>query len=137
MERLEFALICERGKATLGEGNSSVGDLLLGLLAQAGLVDIQSMLNDKTFALVPPYQHPDQAALRRVIIANADDGRWIWSREDAKRCFLAGGRLERESRRVGNAGWQKAGRHRARTRRRLHTGGGGIHYLISGRRPAK
>ena len=38
VERIEFALICERGKAAVGEGNSSVGDLLPGMLAQAGLI---------------------------------------------------------------------------------------------------
>jgi ubiquinone/menaquinone biosynthesis C-methylase UbiE len=43
VERIEFALICERGKATLGEGNNSVGDLLPGLLAHAGLIDIRCM----------------------------------------------------------------------------------------------
>jgi hypothetical protein len=46
-------VICERGKTQVGEGNSSVGDLLPGLLAEAGLVAVQCALDDNTFALVP------------------------------------------------------------------------------------
>jgi len=53
VERAAFTLICERGKAALGEGDNSVGDLLPGYFAQAELMDIQTFLNDKTFALVP------------------------------------------------------------------------------------
>jgi SAM-dependent methyltransferase len=136
MERIEFALICERGKAKVGEGNSSVGDLLPGLLAQAGLVDIQCVLDDKAFALVPPYEPDDQRALRDVIIANAGRDRWHWSREDAKRYFVAGGGHEKDF----GARW---GCRLAESREtaqelganRLHTAGGGVHYLVSGRRP--
>ncbi len=38
VERVAFALICERGKAALGEGDSSVGDLLPGHFVLAGLL---------------------------------------------------------------------------------------------------
>jgi SAM-dependent methyltransferase len=136
VERVEFMLICERGKAAVGEGNSSVGDLLPGLLAQAGLVDIQCVLDDKAFALVPPYEPDDQRALRDVIIASADSDRWTWSREDAKRYFLAGGGHANDF----EARWQRRlaeSRETAQELRanRLHTAGGGIHYLVSGRRP--
>ena len=135
VERIEFALICERGKAAVGEGNSSVGDLLPGMLAQAGLSDIRSMLNDETFALVPPYEPADQRALRRAIIDNADSDHWIWSREDARRYFLAGGGHEPEF----QARWRRRLEEARQTAQelaagRLHTAGGGIHYLISARR---
>ena len=63
IERIAFAVICERGKAAVGEGDSSVGDLLPGMLAEAGLIDVQCTLNDKTFALAPPYEPDDQRAL--------------------------------------------------------------------------
>jgi ubiquinone/menaquinone biosynthesis C-methylase UbiE len=135
VERIEFAVICERGKAAVGEGNSSVGDLLPGLLAQAGLSDIRSMLNDRPFALVPPYDRAEQRALRSAIIDNAGSDHWIWSREDARRYFLAGGGHDPEF----EVRWQ---RRLEETRQeaqelvagRLHTAGGGIHYLISARR---
>ena len=134
VEGVAFALICERGKAAVGEGNSSVGDLLPGMLAEAGLSDIRSMLNDKAFALVPPYEPDDQRALRTVMIDNADIDHWIWSREDARRYFLAGGGHEPEF----QPRWQRRLDEARRTAQelaagRLHTAGGGIHYLISGR----
>ena len=136
IERIAFALICERGKAEVGEGNSSVGDLLPGMLAEAGLIDIHCTLNDKTFALAPPYEPVDQRALRDVIIANAESDWWVWSREEAKRYFLAGGGRENEF----EPRWQRRLEESRETARelaanRLHTAGGGIHYLISGRRP--
>ena len=54
------------------------------------------MLNNKAFALVPPYAPDDQRALRDVIIASAGEDRWTWSRQDAKRYFLAGGGAEND-----------------------------------------
>ena len=136
MERVEFAVICERGKTQVGEGNSSVGDLLPGLLAEAGLVDVHCALDDKTFALVPPYESGDQRALRDAIIADAVSDRWTWSRADAKRYFLAGGGDGKDF----EARWQRRLAETRETaqelrRNRLHTAGGRIHYLVSGRRP--
>ena len=32
-DRVRFQLLCERGKAALGEGNNSIGDLLAGYFA--------------------------------------------------------------------------------------------------------
>jgi SAM-dependent methyltransferase len=136
VERVEFALICERGKAALGEGNSSVGDLLPGLLVEAGLTDIRCVLNDKTDMLTPPYEPDDQQALREAIIASAGSARWIWSRDDALRYFRAGGGNDSEF----EARWQRRLDEGSRTARdleahRFHTAGGGIHYLVSARRP--
>ena len=36
-----FVLACERGKIALGEGDNSVGDLVPGYFAEAGLTDIE------------------------------------------------------------------------------------------------
>lgn len=95
IERFEFSLICERGKTALGEGNSSVGDLLPGYFARAGLRDVQTFVNDKTFELVAPYASPAQTALRDVIVEEARTDRWGGQTEaEAKRYFLAGGGSE-------------------------------------------
>ena len=68
-----------------------------------------------------------------MIIANAESDWWVWSREEAKRYFLAGGGREDEF----EPRWLEESRETARelAANRLHTAGGGIHYLISGRRP--
>ena len=136
IERVEFALICERGKAAVGEGNSSIGDLLPGLVVQAGLIDVRSVLNDRTSMLMPPYELDDQRALRDAIIAGSKSGRWIWSRAEARRYFVAGGGDETEF----ESRWQRRLDEVRETvqelaQHHLHTAGGGIHYLISARRP--
>jgi SAM-dependent methyltransferase len=41
---VSFYLTCEQGKAALGEGNSSLGDLVPGYFAEPGLVDIEAFL---------------------------------------------------------------------------------------------
>lgn len=138
VERFEFALTYERGKAALGEGNNSVGDLLPGYFARAGLEDVQTFLNDKTFELVPPYSSPAQQALRDAILADADLESWSGLTEAAtRRCYLAGGGSEatfadRWQRRVDEA------RNIAREliSRSLDTAGGGLQYVVAGRRPA-
>lgn len=136
VERVAFALICERGKAALGEGDNSVGDLLPGYFAQAGLLDIQTFLNDKTFALVPPYSSPAQRALRTAMLEDAKSDRWVGrSASDTKRYYLAGGGDENEfevrwQRRLSEA---REAAHRL-TANQLHTAGGGLQYVVSGRR---
>jgi SAM-dependent methyltransferase len=135
-ERVAFALHCERGKAALDEGDNSVGDLLPGYFAQAGLTGIQTFLNDKAFALVPPYASPEQQALRTAMLEDAASDRWVgWSASAAKRYYLAGGGPEDEF----EPRWQRRlseAREVARqlTANHLHTAGGGIQYVVSGRR---
>jgi len=136
VERVAFALLCERGKAVLGEGDNSVGDLLPGYFAHAGLVEIETFLNDRAFALVPPYASPAQRALRAAWLEDAASDRWVgWPASDAKRYYLAGGGIEddfepRWQRRLSEAR-QAAGQL---TANQLHTAGGGVQYLVSGRR---
>ncbi|MGH2929492.1 MAG: class I SAM-dependent methyltransferase, partial [Solirubrobacteraceae bacterium] len=137
LERVGFAAICERGKAALGEGDNSVGDLLPGYFAGAGLTDIQTSLNDKTFSLIPPYASAEQAALKDEMLEDAAHDRWIWPVSVARRYYLAGGGDDQ----AFEARWQRrlsetheAVRHL--TANQLHTAGGGIEYVVAGRRPA-
>jgi SAM-dependent methyltransferase len=138
VEHVEFVLTCERGKQALGEGNSSVGDLLPGYLHNAGFRDIQSFLNDKTDQLVPPYERPDERALAQAIITSSEERRWTWTEDDARRYFAAGGgQAEDFDRR-----WQRRLSEQEELAQqlrdgRLHGSGGGIHYLISGRRASR
>jgi ubiquinone/menaquinone biosynthesis C-methylase UbiE len=138
VERFEFALIYERGKTALGEGNSSVGDLLPGYFARAGLKDVQTFLNDKTFELVPPYSTPAQQALHGAIVADADVQSWSGLTEaETRRCYLAGGGNEetfadRWQRRLDEA----RSIVRGLSSDSLDTAGGGIQYVVAGRRPA-
>src|SRR3954451_12430643 len=93
-ERLDvvrFYVTCEEGKIALGEGNSSLGDLVPGYFNDAGLEDIKACQSDKVSLMVPPYASPDQQALREAYLADAETGGWGWTKEEARRYFDAGG----------------------------------------------
>jgi ubiquinone/menaquinone biosynthesis C-methylase UbiE len=51
---IHFYATCEVGKAKLGEGDNSVGDLLPGYFAEVGLTVVACYLSDKTSPLWPP-----------------------------------------------------------------------------------
>lgn len=136
VDRVRFALTCERGKIALGEGNNSVGDLLPGHFAEAGLIEVETFINDKASALVPPYHTEEQQVFRSAWVEDAQERRWIWSREETKRFFLAGGGVERDFDEI----WQRRMREldvsvENLEASKLHTAGGGIHYVVCGRRP--
>jgi ubiquinone/menaquinone biosynthesis C-methylase UbiE len=136
VERLGFLLVCQRGKAVLGDGDAAATDLLPGMLRRSGLVDIRSFTSDMTDLLIAPYETPAQRALRTTILDAADDAWSGWSRTQAHRWFVAGGGQEREFDEL----WERRLAEDRRTRQALREGrsdsaGGHIHYLISGRRP--
>src|SRR5580704_13610072 len=91
LARARLQLICERGKAALGEGNNSIGDLIPSLFAERALVNVRVYLNDKANVFLPPYDSPEQRAAleERADLKQRDF--WIWSRDDTHRYFLAGG----------------------------------------------
>jgi ubiquinone/menaquinone biosynthesis C-methylase UbiE len=135
LDRLGFYLTCERGKIALSEGDSSVGDLLPGLFADAGLTEIQTFLNDKAFMLVPPYRSGAEQALKAAILEAAEQQRWIWARRDARRFYLAGGGLESGFAECWERRLAELDREAEALRsNRLVSAGGGIQYAVCGRR---
>jgi SAM-dependent methyltransferase len=135
VDLLQFYLICERGKLALGEGDSSVGDLLPRYLADQGAVEIQTFIADKTTQMTPPYASEEQQAVATALLGGAD--RWIWSRGETERFFIAGGGAPGDF----DAGWDRriaerrvvADRVRANA---FHGAGATIHYVVAARRPA-
>src|SRR5215471_11349843 len=79
LARVRLQLICERGKAALGEGNNSIGDLLPGLFAERGLIEVRVHLNDKANAFLPPYDSPEQRAVLEERTDFKQRDFWIWS----------------------------------------------------------
>jgi SAM-dependent methyltransferase len=134
--RARLQLICERGKAALGEGTNSIGDILPGLFAERGLINGCVYLNDKANVLLPPY---DSAEQRAVLEERADLNHrdfWIWSRKDTQRYFLAGGGRDDEF----DALWSLAigggdAFDKAVADRTYVGAGAGIGYLVAGRKP--
>lgn len=135
MVRVRLQLICERGKAALGEGNNSIGDLVPGLFAERDLIDVCVYLNDKVHVLLPPYDSPEQRAELEERAERKHRDFWIWSREETHRYFLAGGGRDVEF----DALWTVAIRGREKFDKaiddRTYAGaGGGIGYLVAGRK---
>jgi len=85
ISRVRLQLTRERGKAALGEGNNSIGDLIPGLFAERNLINVCVHLNDKANLFLPPYDSPEQRAMleERVDLKHRDF--WIWSHEDTHR----------------------------------------------------
>lgn len=132
---VRLQLTCERGKAALGEGNNSVGDIVPGLFVAAGLADVAVYLNDKTNALLPPYSTPEQqAVLEEGQDFEARDF-WIWSRSDTLRYFLAGGGAADQF----DALWKSATGGVERFRKGVSDqtyshAGAALNYLVAGRK---
>jgi SAM-dependent methyltransferase len=136
LARVRLQLICERGKAALGEGNNSIGGLVPGLFAERGLIGVRVYLNDKTNVFLPPYGSLEERAMLEERADLKDREFWVWSREDTHRYFLAGGGREDEF----DALWSVAIANDRKFDEAIAAGtyagaGGGITYLIAGRKP--
>lgn len=131
---VHFYATCEAGKAKLGEGDNSVGDLLPGYFAEVGLTVSACYLSDKTSPLWPPYSSPEQAALVQAFSTAAADQRCPWSAEETRRYFVARG--------GDPTTFSKAWSTRLREMQAdladiqsgtLSTGGGLLMYLVAGK----
>src|SRR3954470_22033799 len=133
----QFYLVCEKGQIALGEGDSSLGDLVPGLFQQAGLTDIQTYMSDKVSLMLPPYKSEEQQALAREYAAGAERGAFGWTREEAWRWYSAGGG---DASSFEPAWARRVAENRAQVEAiadgTFHSAGGQVLYLVSGRRLA-
>ena len=135
LKGVRLQLTCERGKAALGEGNNSVGDIIPGLFVASGLNDVAVYLNDKTNAFLPPYDTSEQRAMREEMLDFEGRDFWIWNRADTYRYFLAGGGADAEF----DALWKSVTDGNGRLARAIadqtysHSGAS-LNYLIAGRK---
>ena len=135
---VRFYVTCEDGKAALGRGNNSVGDLVPGYFNDAGLEEIQACQSDKVTLMIPPYASDDQQAVKEAYIADADaGGGWGWTKEEARRYFQAGGGDPGEFDDIWERRMEDARRLAAAVENgTFNAAGGDVLYLISARRPA-
>lgn len=137
LQLLRLHLAIERGKAALGEGDNSVGELLPGLLAQAGFGDIRCWISDRASMVLPPYASPAEQAVVRDFVDSFDQGWWGWSRGDAERYYRASGEAPADF-----AGlWALARAAAAQDVAALRAGQfsaawGGVQYLFAATRPS-
>ena len=138
LARARLQLICERGKAALGEGNNSIGDIVPSLFAERDIVDVCVYLNDRVDIFLPPYNSPAQRAAIEERADFKDRGFCSgWTREDTRRYFLAGDGREGEF----EALWLVAIGSGDKIDKAIADGtyvgreGAGIGYVIVGRKP--
>jgi ubiquinone/menaquinone biosynthesis C-methylase UbiE len=141
MRAVRFYMAIELGKARLGLGFNSLGECLPGLVAAAGFRDIAAYQNDRCNLLVPPYARPGERAQVEEERAFVRDGVCGWPRDEARRYYLAhgadgrGATAEEFEAEYDFALQLERERVAALERRELAHTGGGIHYLISARKP--
>jgi SAM-dependent methyltransferase len=134
---VRFQLLCQRGKAALGEGDDLLGDRLPGLLAAAGLVDVELRLNDRAFSVQPPYDAPGAAASVDELRDRDRRELWCWPREVTRRYFVAGGGVPEAFDKAWSALLTEGRRVlHAIDQGRYATAGGGLFYVAWGRKPA-
>lgn len=136
VSQFELWLRYHRGKAKLGQGDHTIGDLLPGCFAQAGLTQIEVRLSDRAAAVFPPYQTLEQQALLAREVEDKRQASGPWDRDETRRCVLVGG---------GSAdffdhayqGWieKHTAEQKAIGEGTFHSAGGGLFYLVSGRKP--
>ncbi len=139
LDCVRLQMVCERGKAALGEGNNSIGGQLPGMFADMGLTQVSAFLSDKSGLTLPPYGSAEARAIVDELLDHASRDYWhLWERDEAHRYFLAGGGDEG----TFEALWQRArgrlerGAEEARAGR-YRSAGGHVFYLVSGRRPVR
>lgn len=131
-----FQLVCERGKAALGEGDNSVGERAPGMFLRAGLADVSVCQSSRASPLLPPYESPAARALRAQVLDWASRDFWVWSREDTRRYFLAGGGGGAEFDGLWTLAMRLAQEEAQALRDGTYDGPGGlVCYLIVGTRP--
>jgi SAM-dependent methyltransferase len=137
LDVVRFQVLLQLGKARLGEGHNAVGEQLPGYLAELGLTDIQVYVSDKASPLYPPYAGREQQVLREEALSWADRGFLGWDRDEIQRYLRAAEVSDAEHDRlcavVLAASRAAAAGLRAGTE---HVAGGGVQFLISGRKPA-
>jgi len=135
VRRFEFWLRYHRGKIAERQGDNAIGDLLPGYFARAGLKDIAVHLSDRAAALFPPYHGAAQQALVRQEQQWKGTGTGPWDIEDLRRNVVAGGGTQDFFYRVyGELVQAFEEEQKAITAGTFHAAGGGLNYLVSGRK---
>lgn len=135
VRQFEFWLRYHRGKVKLGQGDHTIGDLLPGYFAQAGLTEILVHQSDRAGALFPPYETPAQRTLLEQEQQWQASATGPWDRDELRRCVLAGGGTEELFERGFNELTEKfAAEQQAIAAGKFHAAGGSLCYLVSGRK---
>lgn len=136
MALLRLQLVCERGKAALGEGDNSIGQQLPAMVGELGLAEMQVSMNDRASPMVAPYAEPWARAWAEEMVDFAEREHGLWDHATTRRYYLAGGGAEAD---FGRA-WALALGQVRRAADEVRAGtyrmaGGAVTYCVSGRKP--
>jgi SAM-dependent methyltransferase len=135
VRRFEFWLRYHHGKVAAGQGDHTIGDLLPGAFAQAGLTDIAVHLSDHAAALFPPYNTSAQQVLVQQGRQWKDSAAGPWDRAELRRHVLGGGGTDKLFERTFEELIEQFNREQqAIANGTFHAAFGGITYLVSGRK---
>ncbi|MEN7551783.1 methyltransferase domain-containing protein [Rapidithrix thailandica] len=134
LDHVKFALICEKGKKKLGMGDSSLGDLVPGMLAEAGFDEVEVCLSDKAIPMYPPYERQEQVAtLKQWGNTTHPD---LQPESDYKYFEAFGGRYldfyENYQKKYQGAGEDFLN---SLVHQQYHAAGGAVMYIVSGTKP--
>jgi ubiquinone/menaquinone biosynthesis C-methylase UbiE len=135
VKRFEFWLRYHRGKKAAGAGDNTIGDLLPGLFAKLGLKDIKVALSDRAAPLFPPYESQEQ----KVMIQQAKEWKktktCLWDKKTLLKFATAGGASKELLEDGIRLNIELMNQELAEiAEKKFHTAGGGMHYLVSGRK---
>ncbi len=133
MELVEMRLRIEKGKKLLGEGFSSLGDVLPDLFLKAGLSELKVWLSDKAMSIIPPYETREMRLRVTQLITWIEDGDAIFNYDENLRYYIAGGGAKDDF----DMYWQRLQLYRMYLLEQLKTeqfvtAGGSIMYIVVG-----
>ena len=91
LEMIEVRLRCEQGKKKLGQGFSSLGDVLPDLFAQAELTDVAVWQSDKALSLIPPYDTREKRVRAAQLVDWLENDQGGLGYDENLRYYRAGG----------------------------------------------
>lgn len=134
MEVIEVRLRCEKGKQRLGEGFSSLGDVLPELFLKAGLSDIKVWISDKALTIIPPYDTREKRVRASQLVEWFESDSGGSGYDDNLRYFKAGGGKKGDF----DSYWIKLGAYKEWALTQLKqekfvSAGGNIMYIVAGK----
>lgn len=133
LEFLEVRLRCEKGKKALGEGFSSIGDVLPDLFEKAGLSNVQVYISDKSLNLFPPYDTREKRMRAAQMIDWIENQTGGFGYDEVWRQYRAGGGGKKSF----DAYWERAQRYQQQLLHDLKNqecflSGGNLMYVVVG-----
>ncbi|RMG60014.1 MAG: methyltransferase domain-containing protein [Bacteroidetes bacterium] len=134
LEMVEVRLRCEKGKKRLGEGFSSLGDVLPDLFLKAGLEDQQVWMSDKAMPIIPPYETREMRVRVAQLIEWIENGEGGFGYEENLRYYLAGGGRKDDF----ASYWYRVSLYKLSMLQKLKSqqfisAGGSVMYIVTGR----